>query len=142
MAFSLSKTSLVLAASKTMFAIVMARLDLDGEPRAAYEAAQQRVDEMVDRVSGNQQRLQAADIDTRGDTNLAYRSNFDRPEFEGMAVDARIEREEQANVAARSAQGSSQRRGEVPQAPDLGEGRGLCSDQADPQAIRDQVWTS
>jgi anthranilate synthase component 1 len=69
--------------SKTMFVIAMARLDLQSnDAAAAYADAQQRVDRLVEAISSGTDELRCADIDTRGDTSLGYRSNFAQAEFE------------------------------------------------------------
>jgi anthranilate synthase component 1 len=69
--------------SKTMFVIALARLDgRHAGTSHAYQDAQRRVDRLVDTLSSGVSSLRSADIDTRGDTSLAYRSNVSRDEFE------------------------------------------------------------
>ena len=69
--------------SKTLTVIAMARLDeLPGDLEAAYEQAQTRVNELVDQLTGSGNELASADIDTSGDIEAKYRSNFQKDEFE------------------------------------------------------------
>jgi len=70
--------------SKTMFVIAMARApDRPGGEMAAYEAAQRRVDAMVDRLATPRAAdLSFKDIATLGGTTIAYRPNMDQAEFE------------------------------------------------------------
>jgi anthranilate synthase component 1 len=69
--------------SKTMTVVAMARLDQQGvDPREAYENAQRRVDEIVDRLSRPAEELRPADIRTAGEPRVAFRSNFAQPDFE------------------------------------------------------------
>jgi anthranilate synthase component 1 len=68
--------------SKAMYVIAMARLDLaGGDAKKAYEGAQRRVDELVDRLSAPSP-LPPADIASTGEPQQAYRSNFRREDFE------------------------------------------------------------
>jgi anthranilate synthase component I len=68
--------------SKAMYVIAMARLDLaGGDAKKAYESAQRRVDELVDRLSAPSP-LPPADIASTGEPQQAYRSNFRREDFE------------------------------------------------------------
>ncbi len=69
--------------SKTMFVIATAHVRNHGnDARAAYHAAQQRVDSMVDRLSSPQSELCCSDIETEGDASIAYEANFQPAEFE------------------------------------------------------------
>jgi anthranilate synthase component 1 len=69
--------------SKTMTVVAMARLDQPGvDPRDAYERAQRRVDEIVDRLSQPADELRPADIRTAGEPRVALRSNFAQSDFE------------------------------------------------------------
>ncbi len=69
--------------TKTMFVIVMARLDLsDGDASEAYRIACQRIDELVVKLSSHEQDLACSDIATTGDTDIAYASNFQQADFE------------------------------------------------------------
>ncbi len=69
--------------NKTMFVIVMARLDKhDGDAQSAYDEAVARVDQLVQKLAAPTQ-LAMADIDTSGGTGtLSYSSNFEQSEFE------------------------------------------------------------
>ena len=69
--------------NKTMVVVAMARLDEPGTtPAAAYEAARQRVDDLVQSLSCVDAELEPVDIDPRDARTVAYRSNFERHEFE------------------------------------------------------------
>jgi anthranilate synthase component 1 len=69
--------------NKTMFVVVMARLDSPGADAVkAYADAQRRVDDLVSRLSKPNVDPECTDIDTTGDATLAYQSNFGKPEFE------------------------------------------------------------
>ncbi len=70
---------------KTMFVVATARVDEGTDRAAVYREACQRVDGMVQQLVASQVELQCADIDTRGDVNLASVSNF-RPEDFARAV--------------------------------------------------------
>jgi anthranilate synthase component 1 len=77
--------------SKTMFVVAMARLDkFAGDADAAYLDAQQRVDELVDKLSAPCRLLPQEDIDTSGDATLDYQSNF-TPEAFTAAVEKCVE---------------------------------------------------
>jgi len=68
--------------SKTMFVIAMARLDLHpNNPRAAYEDAQRRVDELVEKLSAPSH-LPPCDIATAGEPKVAVKPNFKQEQFE------------------------------------------------------------
>ena len=69
--------------NKTMFVIVMARLDKhNGDTRKAYDEALTRVDQLVSQLAAPTQ-LTMADISTSGGTEtLSYTSNFEQVEFE------------------------------------------------------------
>ena len=69
--------------SKTMFVIVMARLDrFAGDAELAYRDATRRVDALVDQLADTSDPVPCADIDTRGDVSLRVESNFSQPDFE------------------------------------------------------------
>jgi anthranilate synthase component 1 len=69
----------------------MARLDrANGDRRKAYDGACQRVDEIVGRLGARSSDLKPVDIDTRGEPQLDYRSNFTQEDFEA-AVDKCVE---------------------------------------------------
>ena len=68
--------------SKTMFVIAMARLDqAGGDSDAAYQDAQRRVDQLVDKLS-TPTNLPLADIVTAGTPQITYTSNFRQADFE------------------------------------------------------------
>ena len=68
--------------SKALFVIAMARLDqAKGNVRHAYDEACRRVDELVERLS-EPTNLPPADIQTAGEPQVAYRSNFEPHAFE------------------------------------------------------------
>jgi len=73
--------------TKTITVVVMARLDKASnrsEPaiRYAYEAAQRRVDELVDLLAHRPCPLEPVDIDVDGQVHLPYTSNFTQEAFE------------------------------------------------------------
>ena len=68
--------------SKTMFVVVMARLDKGGDPATAYAEAQRRIDATVAQLSDPAIEPQCTDIETSRDVTLSYRSNFEKPAFE------------------------------------------------------------
>lgn len=68
--------------TKTMYVIALARIDeAGGDVRLAYEAAQQKIDQLVEKLSSGTD-LPPCDIATGGQPTLAYRSNFTQAEFE------------------------------------------------------------
>ena len=68
--------------NKTMFVIVMARLDQFQDTQAAYTEAIARVDQLIEKLAAPAA-LSMADIDTAGGTDdLSYTSNFEKSEFE------------------------------------------------------------
>ena len=69
--------------TKTMFVIVMARID-DAEPNsvAPYEDAKLRVDRLVEKLSVPSDALTCEDIDTTGAPEISFTSNFEQTEFE------------------------------------------------------------
>ncbi len=70
--------------NKTMVVIAMARLDKsDGDAAAAYQDAQRRVDELVEKLSAPAtSELVCTDIATGGEPAIAYRANFQQADFE------------------------------------------------------------
>jgi len=69
--------------TKTIVVVAMARLDrAAGDRRRAYETACLRVDEIVDRLGSRSGELKPVDIDTSGETRLAWQSNFTQEDFE------------------------------------------------------------
>jgi anthranilate synthase component 1 len=67
--------------TKSIVVVAMAHVD-SGDLRASYDAACRRVDALVDRLAGDDAPLALADIDTSGEVQLEYASNFRREEFE------------------------------------------------------------
>lgn len=68
--------------TKTMYVIALAKIDeAGGNVRRAYEAAQQRIDRLVEKLSSGTD-LPPCDIATAGEPKLAFRSNFTQAEFE------------------------------------------------------------
>ena len=68
--------------NKTMFVIVMARLDQFQDIQAAYTEAIARVDQLIEKLAAPAA-LSMADIDTAGGTDdFSYTSNFEKSEFE------------------------------------------------------------
>jgi anthranilate synthase component 1 len=68
--------------TKTMYVIALAKIDeAGGNVRRAYEAAQQRIDRLVEKLSSGTD-LPPCDIATGGEPKLAFRSNFTQAEFE------------------------------------------------------------
>jgi len=68
--------------NKTVIAVAMARLDQHpGDPRAAYDDAARRVDELVDRLSAADGGLRPGDISLSEVTGVDYQSNFRREDF-------------------------------------------------------------
>ena len=69
--------------TKTIVVVAMARLARAGGARhRAYDDACRRVNEIVDRLGSRSGDLKPVDIDTSGDVQLAYRSNFTQEKFE------------------------------------------------------------
>ncbi len=75
--------------TKTIVAIAMARVD-QGDLRAAYDDACRRVDQLVSRLSSPATDLAPVDINTGGDSKIAYKSNFTQADFE-RAVEKCVE---------------------------------------------------
>ncbi len=70
--------------NKTMLVIVLARLDEHNDPQAAYNEACRRIDALVERLSSPKASLEPYDINTSGDPQLPYTSNFTQPEYEAV----------------------------------------------------------
>jgi anthranilate synthase component 1 len=68
--------------SKTMYVIAMARLDRLPDPRAAYDDAAARIDDLVKKLSSPRGDLPPVDMETAGCPEVAYRSNFRQDQFE------------------------------------------------------------
>lgn len=69
---------------KTVLVVAHAHLEPGADPRAAYDAACGRVDELVARLAAPGPELGVSDIDTDGPVRLATRSNFTREQYEGV----------------------------------------------------------
>src|SRR6187401_1165645 len=67
--------------SKALFVIAMARLDKLADPRAAYDDACRRVDDLIVRLS-QPTNLPPADIATGGAPTIGWKSNFEQAEYE------------------------------------------------------------
>jgi anthranilate synthase component I len=67
---------------KTMYVVVMARIEPQQGADAIYREACRRVDELVEQLSSRDSGLQCADIGTLGDAAIKYESNFRQQEFE------------------------------------------------------------
>lgn len=72
--------------NKTMVVMVMAQLDGTASPRAAYDLACWKVDELVARLETPDVGLKTADIDTAGEPTLPYTSDFPQEKFEAAVV--------------------------------------------------------
>jgi len=69
--------------TKTIVVVAMARLDRSGSDRQrAYQAACQRVDDLVNQLATTPCDLQPVDINTEGEPTLPYKSNFTQEQFE------------------------------------------------------------
>jgi anthranilate synthase component 1 len=67
---------------KTLFVVVMARVDDPEQAQTAYDQAAKRVDATVQELLSTPVELQCVDIDTTGFPSLPYRSNFKQEDFE------------------------------------------------------------
>jgi anthranilate synthase component 1 len=76
--------------NKTVLAVANAHVD-GKDPAAAYKAACERVDQLVDRLQRGAAGLQLTDIDAdrRSPVGLQYRSNFTKERFEAAVVTAK-----------------------------------------------------
>jgi anthranilate synthase component 1 len=76
--------------TKTVLTVANAHLD-GAEPKAAYQAACERVDRLVERLQRGAAGLQLTDIDAdrRSPVGLRYRSNFTQPAFEAAVAKAK-----------------------------------------------------
>jgi len=71
--------------TKSLIVVAMARLDharLD--PRASYNDACERVDELVEQLTVRPCTLRPVDVRTSGEVSLPYESNFTKEEFEAV----------------------------------------------------------
>jgi anthranilate synthase component 1 len=69
---------------KTVLVVSQAHLGAGTDPRAAYDAACARVDELAARLAAPGPELRLSDIDTDGPVSLAPRSNFTREQYEAV----------------------------------------------------------
>ncbi len=69
---------------KTVLVVAHAHLGPGIDPRAAYDLAASRVDELVDRLSATSPDLPIDDIDTEGPVRRDRRSNFTREGYEAV----------------------------------------------------------
>ena len=77
--------------TKTIVVVAMARLDQTrGDRKQAYDDACRRVDEIVEQLGAQAGQLKPVDIDTSGEVQLPYQSNFTQDDFEA-AVDKCVE---------------------------------------------------
>jgi anthranilate synthase component 1 len=67
---------------KTALVIVLAKASAKGRLRPAYDDACHRIDRIVAKLSTARSPLIPADVDTSGEIELSYKSNFSKPEFE------------------------------------------------------------
>jgi anthranilate synthase component 1 len=72
--------------NKTMYVIVLARLDEQPDPRTAYEVACKQIDVIVDRLCNPEKDLVPCDINTVGDPQIGFRSNFTPDEFKAAVL--------------------------------------------------------
>ena len=69
--------------SKTIVVVAMGRVDpAHGDARTAYDQARSRIDDTVRQLASPADELRAGDIDTTGDVDVAFESNFTQKEFE------------------------------------------------------------
>ena len=77
--------------TKTIVVVAMARLDqAGGDRQQAYDDACRRVDEIVEQLGAPAGQLKPVDIDTSGEVQLPYQSNFTQDDFEA-AVEKCVE---------------------------------------------------
>ncbi len=69
---------------KTILVVAHAHVGPGNDPRAAFDRAAARVDELVDRLAEPGPELPLRDIETDGPTNLAVESNFSRDQYEAV----------------------------------------------------------
>ncbi len=67
---------------KTVLVVAQAHLEPGADPRKAYQAAADRVDELVSRLAAPGPELELRDIDAEGPVSLEPRSTFTREEYE------------------------------------------------------------
>src|SRR5438552_4362757 len=69
---------------KTILVVAHAHLGPSADPKAAYETACDRVDELVARLAADGPDLGVCDIDTDTPVTLQVRSNFTRAQYEAV----------------------------------------------------------
>lgn len=69
---------------KTVLVVAQAHLGDGADPRAAYQSACRRIDELVERLSQPLPELAPRDLQTDGPITLEPRSNFTREAYEGV----------------------------------------------------------
>ena len=69
---------------KTILVVAQAHVGPGADPKAAYETACDRIDELVDRLAAPGPDLGLRDIDTESPVTLEPRSNFTRAEYEAV----------------------------------------------------------
>ncbi len=65
---------------KTAIVVVLAKKQPDA--KRGYEEACRRVDRFIEKLAGPKNTLAPVDIDTAGEANVKYKSNFTQPQFE------------------------------------------------------------
>jgi anthranilate synthase component 1 len=76
--------------NKTMYVVVMARIEPNANLKTAYEQAAARIDALVETLSAPRDALPLADIATAGEPQLKHRSNFTKEDFQ-KAVERCVE---------------------------------------------------
>ena len=71
--------------NKTMYVIALARVAGEDSPADAYQDAQRRIDEIVEKLSTPAD-LTPCDIKASGGNHLEYQSNFDQADFEAAVT--------------------------------------------------------
>ncbi len=69
---------------KTVLVVAQAKVEPGGDPRAAYDAACARIDELVERLGKPSEPLPLRDIDPSGPIARVPKSNFTREEYENV----------------------------------------------------------
>ncbi len=69
---------------KTILVVAQAHVGPGTDPKAAYKAACDRIDELVDRLAAPSPDLGLRDIDTESPVTLQPRSNFTRADYEAV----------------------------------------------------------
>jgi anthranilate synthase component I len=69
---------------KTILVVAQAHVGPEADPKAAYEAACRRIDDLVARLAAGGPELGVRDIDTDAPASLPFRSNFTRAQYESV----------------------------------------------------------